>query len=290
MPVVNLPTDLLRTFVTVIEVESFTRAAEILGRTQPAVSLQVKRLEQLVGEVLIRRDGKENSLTEQGEALASYARQILRLNDLAVARFERPQKSAVLRIGLPLDYAVSLLQSSLTELIKAQPDLKIELRCDLSQNLINALQKDEVDIAVALFEGTDQQFLFRFWQENPRWVGATDIALPGDAEVPLVAHPFGCVYRDRMTSALKLSGHRWRIAFSSPGIDGVQQAVRDGLGLSCLTGPTMQQGMRFLNAEDGLPDLAPLHIGLFVRQSRLDTEGYVAVDKLAQTIEEAILV
>jgi len=92
MGIVNLSTELLRTFITVIEVASFTRAADILGRTQPAISLQVKRLEQMVGYDLIERKGKEISLTERGEALAIHARQILRLNDLAMVQFEQSRK------------------------------------------------------------------------------------------------------------------------------------------------------------------------------------------------------
>ncbi|WP_347864921.1 LysR family transcriptional regulator [Planktomarina sp.] len=90
MGIKNLSTELLRAFITVIEVASFTRAAEILGRTQPAISLQIKRLEETVGCDMIERKGKEISLTERGEALAIHARQILRLNDLAVVQFEKP--------------------------------------------------------------------------------------------------------------------------------------------------------------------------------------------------------
>lgn len=92
MKIINLPTNLLRTFVTVVEVEGFTKAANILGRTQPAISLQVQRLEQLVGHKLILRVGKDVSLTEQGESLAVYARQILQLNDIAIAHFEPRNK------------------------------------------------------------------------------------------------------------------------------------------------------------------------------------------------------
>lgn len=283
---INLPTDLLRTFVTVIEVESFTRAANILGRTQPAISLQIQRLEHLIGQTLILRDGKSIVLTERGESLAVHARQILRLNDLAVAEFERPENGAILRIGLPLDYAVNLLQSSTTAQIQKHPELKVELRCDLSKNLIAALRENEIDIAVALFDGDDQQFLFRHWREQPVWVGGSDFELVEGEEIPLVAHPYGCVYRDRMTAALELAGVHWRIAYSSPGIGGLQQAVRDGLGLSSLTGPTIQPGMRFFTAEDGLPALTPLHIGLFVRQAQLGADGYTLIDTIIQTLEQ----
>ena len=196
MKIINLPTNLLRTFVTVVEVEGFTKAANILGRTQPAISLQVQRLEQLVGYKLILRVGKEVSLTEQGESLAVYARQILQLNDIAIARFEPLNKGGIIRVGLPLDYAVNLLQAKLTELIKNNPDLRIEIRCDLSRNLIELLRNNEIDIAVALFEGNDQQFLFQNWTEKPTWVGAKNFTPPLNLEIPLIVHPHGCVYRD----------------------------------------------------------------------------------------------
>ena len=280
MKIINLPTNLLRTFVTVVEVEGFTKAANILGRTQPAISLQVQRLEQLVGHKLILRVGKDVSLTEQGESLAVYARQILQLNDIAIAHFEPRNKGETLRVGLPLDYAVNLLQTKLTELIKNNPDFSIEIRCDLSRNLIELLRKNEIDIAVALFEGNDQQFLFQNWTEKPTWVGAKNFTPPLNLEIPLVVHPHGCVYRDRMTTALKLAGLRWRIAFSSPGIGALQRAVCDGLGFSCLTEPTLRKGMASLSVVDGLPSLEPLHIGLFARQAQLGTAGYIIIDQI----------
>tara|TARA_B110000438_G_scaffold301008_1_gene354793 strand:+ start:939 stop:1820 length:882 start_codon:yes stop_codon:yes gene_type:complete len=283
MKIVNLPTDLLRTFVTVVEVGGFTNAANILGRSQPAITLQIQRLEQLVGCKLILRVGKDVSFTEQGETLTLYARQILRLNDIAIARFEPRNKGRFIRVGLPLDYAVNLLQAKLTELIKKHPDLRVEIRCDLSRNLIELLRKNEIDVAVALFEGNDQQFLFQNWHEKPIWVGATNFAPNVDKEIPLVVHPHGCVYRDRMTTALKLAGLRWRIAFSSPGIGALQRAVCDGLGFSCLTEPTLRKGMASLSAEDGFPTLEPLHIGLFARQAQLGTEGYIILDKMEET-------
>lgn len=286
MGAINLSTELLRAFITVIEVASFTRAAEILGRTQPAISLQIKRLEESVGYPLIERNGKEISLTERGEALAIHARQILRLNDLAMAQFERPNPAAKLRVGLPVDYAVNTLQSCLTDVVRQFTDVQIEIRCDLSKNLMSAMRSNDIDIAVALFDGDDQQFLYRNWKEQPTWVGATDFVIPADAEIPLVAHPFGCVYRDRMAAALKLAGRSWRIAYSSPGIGGVQRAVQDGLGLSCLTGPTVRGGMRKFSEKDGLPVLSPLHIGLFARQAQLGAGGYAAVDALVTTLED----
>jgi DNA-binding transcriptional LysR family regulator len=285
MSVTNLSIELLRAFITVIEVASFTRAAEILGRTQPAISLQIKRLEQTVGYDLIERKGKEIALTERGEALAVHARQILRLNDLAMAQFEKPSESSKLRVGLPVDYAVNTLQSCLTDVVRQFSEVQVEIRCDLSKHLLSALRSNEIDIAVALFDGDDQQFLFRNWKEQPTWVGATNFDIPDQSDIPLVVHPYGCVYRDRMETALKLAGKSWRIAYSSPGIGGVQRAVHDGLGLSCLTVPTVQGGMRTFTKKDGLPVLPPLHIGLFARQAQLGASGYAAIDAIIKTLE-----
>lgn len=286
MPIVNLSTELLRTFVTVIEVASFTRAADILGRTQPAISLQIKRLEQTVGYDLLERQGKVISLTERGEDLAVHARQILRLNDLAMAQFEKQEESPKLRVGLPVDYAVNTLQSCLTEVVRQYSEIQVEIRCDLSKNLLSALRNDEIDIAVALFDGDDQQFLFKNWKEQPTWVGAEDFDIKGQSEIPLVVHPYGCVYRDRMATALKLAGQSWRIAYSSPGIGGVQRAVSDGLGLSCLTASTVLSGMRRFSQKDGLPTLSPLHIGLFARQTQLGAGGYAAIDAMVNALEK----
>lgn len=288
MAQVNLPTELLRTFVTVIEVDSYTHAATLLGRTQPAISLQMKRLEDLVGQPLILRKGRDVALTERGESLIAHARQILRLNDIAVSQFDRATEDSTLRIGLPVDYGVRMLQSCMTRIVQQNTSLKTEIRCDLSRNLIESLRKDELDIAVGLYPGGDQQFLYRNWLEQPVWVGASGLTFKDVDELPLVVHPYGCVYRDRMTDALKHAKRRWRVAFSSPGIGSVQQAILDGIGVSCLTGPTMLEGLQRLSPDTGLPELDPLHIGLFYRQTRLARDGHQVVNEIEMTLKKLL--
>ena len=285
---VNLPTDLLRTFVTVIEVKSHTRAADLLNRSQPAVSLQIKRLEELVGYKLIRQKGRTMQVSEKGEALAMHARQILRLNDIAIGLFENTQSETDLRIGLPLDYGVRMLQREVTRLNQAYASFDMTVRCDLSQNLHDALLRDELDIIVALYQDGDPQSLLQQWREQPVWVSA-DVLNPSDFEdLPLVAHPTGCIYRQRMTSALKSVERGWKVVFSSPNIDAVQEAVRDGLGFSGLTIPTTQKGMRQLTPQEGLPALEPLRIGLFYRQTRMGRWGNTMAEHLTDTIETTL--
>ena len=175
----------------------------------------------------------------------------------------------------------------MTRIVQTNPNVKMEIRCDLSRNLIEDLRKDELDIAVGLYPGSDQQFLYRSWLEKPVWVSAKGLTYSGEDELPLVAHPFGCVYRDRMTEALKHAKRRWRVAFSSPGIASVQQAILDGIGVSCLTGPTMIDGLHPLPTNMDFPALDPIHIGLFYRQTRLAQGGHEVVNKIEATLDEA---
>ena len=271
-----------------IEVKSYTHAATLLGRTQPAISLQMKRLEDLVGQPLIVRTGRDVTLTERGQSLIGHARQILRLNDIAVSQFEGGTTDSTLRIGLPVDYGVRMLQSCITRIVQKNPNIKTEIRCDLSRNLIEGLRKDELDITIGPYPGGDQQFLHRYWLEKPIWVAAKGMTFLEYDELPLVAHPYGCVYRDRMTEALEHVERRWRIAFSSPGIGSVQQAILDGIGVSCLTGPTMLEGLAQLPTGPKLPELEPLHIGLFYRQTRLGQNGHHVVNEIETTLEAAL--
>ncbi len=286
MRVTNLPTDLLRTFVTVIEVQNYTRAADMLGRSQPAISLQIKRLEDLVGYKLITQSGRSMKVSEKGEALAMHARQILRLNDLAVGLFETQPDDETFRIGLPVDYGVMRLQRGITTLQKHNTQLNITIQCDLSQNLLSALLQDEIDFAVAIYDGGDPQFLVRHWQEFPVWVGSPSLRHEDFAEMPLIAHPQGCVYRKRMTDALKLARRNWRIVFSSPNIGAIQQAVKDELGFTCLTNSTLETGMEKITTCESLPELEPLRIGLFYRQTRMGSSGNQVVECITQIIDE----
>jgi DNA-binding transcriptional LysR family regulator len=283
----NLPTDLLRTFITAIDMGGYTRAAEILGRSQPAVSLQMQRLEALLGSRLIKQSGRTMKLTEDGKALAVIARQMLRLNDMAVGQFERTRVEDALRIGLPMDFAVQELQQGLTSYARSRQDVRMEIQCDLSRVLLERLHNDEIDMAIALFPGGDQQYLVQQWNEQPVWVAREGLRFAATAPVPLVTHPEGCEYRNRMTAALTAARRDWRIAYSSPGIGGLQRAISDGLGASALTKPTLFTGVRTLTASDGFPPLEPLHVGLFYKHSRLGNMGHAAASQLIDLVNAA---
>lgn len=285
---VNLPTDLLRTFVTVIDLGGYTRAGDALSRTQPAISLQMRRLEALVDTKLLYYDRRTLKLTDAGVALCAYARQILRLNDEAVARLGARRTANTVRVGLPTDYALVFLQDGLTRFAAQHDGLELEIRCDLSRHLREQLAAGELDLAVALYERDGEgEAAARAWQERPLWAASRVLDVRGLDPVPLVVHPEGCEYRRRMVAALERHGRAWRTAYTSPGIAELQQAVADGLGVSALTRKTLSSAMTVLDENDGFPSLPALNIGLFRARSPLPAAAGALMACLEQLLDDA---
>lgn len=284
---INLPTDLLRAFVTVIDLGGYTRAADALGRTQPAVSLQMKRLEELLDAKLLTHEGRELKLTEEGEALAVYARQLLRLNDEAVAQLKGRSAKGQLRVGLPTDFSVAFLQDSIVDFADEQSRVTLSITCDLSRKLLDLLHADELDIVIALLARDRNPYLVRSWDERPIWAVARDFPVNKSSVVPLVTHPEGCEYRRRMTAALRAEGRDWRVAYTTPDIGGLQRAVSAGMGVTALTRKTLLPDMRILASREGFPAMEPIHIGLFYKHQRLSGAGLMLVDSLIARMDEA---
>lgn len=284
---INLPTDLLRAFVSVIDLGGYTRAADALGRTQPAISLQMKRLEDLLDAKLLVHEGRELKLTEEGEALAVHARQLLRLNDEAVAQLKGRSAKGQLRVGLPTDFSVAFLQDSIVDFAGEQSKVVLSITCDLSRKLMDLLHADELDIVIALLSRERNPYLVRSWEERPIWAVARDVTLNRQAPVPLVTHPEGCEYRRRMTAALRAEGRDFRIAYTTPDIGGLQRAVSAGLGVTALTRKTLLPDMRALASRDGFPAMESIRIGLFYKHQRLSGAGLMLVDSLIARMDEA---
>lgn len=281
----NLPTDLLRTFIAVVELGGHSKAGVVLGRSQPAISLQIRRLEDLVRTPLLTQEGRAIHPTPAGEALLSYAREMVRINDEAVRYFHRSDMNGVLRIGLPTDYAVAFLQNTLTTFHHQNPDVDLEIHCDLSRELHQHLRSDDLDIIVATMSTGRMPYLSRAWVEQPIWAAAEGLELPDDRPVPLGAHLEGCDYRSRMIEALDGAERRWRLVYTGPGISGLQNAVQNGLCVTALTKATMMAGMRELLEEEGFPTLEPLRIGLFYKHPRLSPAGLQLVSDLVAGLE-----
>lgn len=287
MAVINLPTDVLRTFLAVIDLGSFTKAGQLLGRTQPAISLQIRRLEDLVGMPLMDTSGRNISLTKDGEALSRHARQLLAMNDEIIAKLQKRESTGSLRVGLPTDYAVSFFQKALASFARLNPDVQMSIHCDVSDQLLDMFSRNDLDIAIAMFDDAPPPGLIYAWAEKPIWTAASDSDVDRREPVPLAAHPEGCHYRSRMVKCLDQIGKGWRITYSSPGVSGLQQAVQSGLAVTALTRRTLMRGMRVLTEKDGFPPLADIHVGLHFKNTGASTAALLLVNYVMQALHDS---
>lgn len=280
----NLPIDLLRTLITISEVGGHTRAAKLLGRTQPAISLQIKRLDQMLGVKLLAQTGQRTVLSDDGQRLAVYARQILRLNDEVVARFASETIESSLRIGIPTDFSTAFLQDAILKFGQQSTGTELKIHCSLSANLIDELHRGEHDVVIALCSDEDNQYLSHHWIQQPLWVCAEKFKLAKDQPVPIIAHHEGCAYRDRMTSVLSRERRQWSIVFSAPGIAEIQRAVLSSFGVTALTEKTLLKGMRPLRKNEGFPALPAINVGIFYRHSQVSQAGLSLIEHLNQLL------
>jgi DNA-binding transcriptional LysR family regulator len=287
MRLVNLPIDNLRTLVAVVDLGSYTKAAERVGRTQPAVTLQIQKLQELSGCRIMKAGGRDFALTEDGELLLRYARQILRLNDEIASRLQKRKPEGVVRIGLPTDYAVAFLQRVLANFLEQHKEVELEISCQLSAITMQRLADDELDLAIAMYSERQNDSLAYSWAERPIWVTAENNDTHLRNPVPIAAHHKGCEYRERMIRTLDSIGRAWRIAYVSPGISGLQEAVKAGFGISALTRRTLLRGMQVLTEGDGFPAMPDIRIGLHYKHSNLSTAALMLVSYIVQSLHDS---
>ncbi|MCA0202063.1 MAG: LysR family transcriptional regulator [Proteobacteria bacterium] len=261
-PSENLELGLLRTFVTVVDAGSFSVAATRLLRGQPAISLQVKRLEDQLGKTLLQRSPRQISLTPDGETLLQYARRMLSLNDEAIDQMKEPEVSGVVRLGAPEDFATSHLPKVLGAFARSHPRVTIEMTCELTLQVLSRFRKGGLDLALVKRERSSSVKGTSVWREPLVWVAAdSSVALSGP--VPLVVSPSPCLYRKRATDTLSRAGRKWRIAYTCASLAGAHAAVRAGLGVAVLPKEMVPQDLLILDAErSSLPQLADTEMAL----------------------------
>lgn len=265
MLLTNLDMDVLRSFVTGTELGSFAKAAERLGRSQSAVSLQLRKLEEQVGETLLRKDGRGLALTSAGEIMLSYAKRLLELNDEALSATRGVAVEGWVRLGLVQDFAESWLPLLLGRFARAHPQIKVDVLVERGVNLAEAVEKGELDLALCWGDYPSPRR--RKVAEIPlRWVGASDFHLAPNEPVPLIAFKQPCTFRTRAIETLDDAGMPWRIAFNSPSLAGLYAAVEAGLGVTPRTAEGIPSRLRVLGDDSGLPPMNStidlyLHVG-----------------------------
>jgi DNA-binding transcriptional LysR family regulator len=263
---VNLDLDLVRTFVTIATLRSFTRAAERLMRQQSTISLQIRRLEDTLGRRLLERTPRSVTLTPAGEAFLADAQRMLDLNDDVVARAAEPAMHGTVRLGTPEDFATQHLPQVLARFAAAYPGVALDVTCDLTLTLIERFRQGHFDLMLykrTPKTGTAGQ---RVWREPLVWVRGERHFEDFDAAIPLVVSPEPCVYRQRATTALTSAKRPFRIAYTCASLAGSVAAVQAGLGIAVLPKGMVPLG---LHAIDGgpLPDLADTEISLVASRS-----------------------
>lgn len=256
-----LDVDQLRTFVAIAETGSFTRAAEIVHKTQSAVSMQMKRLEERVGRPLFARDGRVSKLTEDGERLLDYARRIVKLNVEAVSAFGDEEFTGRVRLGVPDDYADRYLPEIMARFSRVYPGVELTVFCEPSIDLIARIDRSEIDIAIVTScDAYRASEIFR--QERLLWVASNRHAIHLDTPLPLALGRPTCNWRRAAMNSLDSMGRTHRLLFSSENAGAISAAVLAGLAVSVLPTSGLRPGMRVLTPADGFPELPPCRIGL----------------------------
>lgn len=258
----NLEIDALRTFVAVAEHRNFTRAADVVSRTQSTVSVQVRNLEDRLGFALFERTKRSVALTERGEKLLGYAQHILRLNDEGVRAVTEAPLAGRLRLGITEYFAPHHMPAILGAFRDAHPTLEVEVTTGVTGHLRGLMKAGELDMVIGRRElGSTEGELIR--RERLAWVAAPGFKLRPRDPVSLALLPVGCGIRSLATGTLDKLGRPWRPTYCGPSVLGLQSAVSAGLGVSCLTHSAVLDGFRTLGAREGLPPLPDSELSLF---------------------------
>ncbi len=284
----DLDSSLLRAFVTVVEAGSISAAADSLARTQAAVSMQLRRLEDQLERRLLERSPRGVRLTDAGQVFLPYAQGILGAGADAQRALSAGHVAGQVRLGMLEDIAVGRLPHALRRFSAAYPRIALELVIAGSAALSGRLAAGELDLVIGdpgLIDATP----YAAWTQTLHWVGARGFERDADAPLPLVSFGEDCLWQEKVLAALKRARISWRIVCTSTSLPGVQSAVEAGLGVSVLLDANIRHGsMRVLGAGEGLPTPPLADFGLFERE--VSSANAAAVRSLQGFLSEELKV
>jgi DNA-binding transcriptional LysR family regulator len=260
----GLDPDLLRAFAFIAEEGSFTRAAERVGRTQSAVSMQVQRLEAVLGQkVLVRGKGGAVALTPHGRYLLERGRDLLALNDEIWSMFRAPQVHGTVRLGTPDDYALQYLPQILRRFADTHPAVQVDVTCAPSSEVVERLKAGELDLIVCS-EGHEPRRwpTVELWRGPLRWIVSDRHCAHRLDPLPLALADSNCAWRRVTLRTLDQDGRNYRIAYTSSTLAGTYPPVMAGLAVTVSPLTWMPDGLRALAAGEGLPTLPDVGIEL----------------------------
>jgi DNA-binding transcriptional LysR family regulator len=255
----SIDSELLRTFVAIADQSGFTRAAQALNRTQSAVSMQMKRLEDdVVQRALFQRDGRQLRLTAEGQVLLGYARRILNLHSEVLSTLREPHMVGSVRIGTPDDYVMRFLPGILSRFAQSYPLVQVEVHCESSAQL---LQRQDLDLSIVTRKPGDEiGQLLR--QERFVWAEAVGFSPSEQNTMPLAMFNSDCFCRLWACNALETMGRDYRVAYTSPSLSAIMAVVGAGLAVTAQLRSLITPDLRILGEAEGLPELPSCSIVL----------------------------
>lgn len=277
----NLDIDLLKTFLAVADTGSFTRAAEDVNKTQSAVSMQMKRLEELLGRPLFARDGRNIRFAPDGERLIEYARRMVAMNDEAVSTFTRPELTGTVRFGTPDDYADRFLPEIVARFSRTHPLVTVDVECMASYLLAERIRRGQMDLALVTI-GVESVTGDPVRREPLVWVTSAKHNVHMLEVLPLASPD--CEWRKAVLAALDAHKRKYRIAYSSSNSNAINAVVQTGLAVGAVPELCVRPGMRVLTERDGFPPIGSFDIGL----TRKPGKASSAVEALARHVTESL--
>lgn len=281
----NIPTELLRTLIAVVDLRSFTRAAHSLGVTQPAVSAQVKRLQAMLGGELFDKSAPGVTLTPKGEVVVNFARRLLSINDQILDMTTRNSPLDRLRIGIPTGDPEPAVLQLIAKFRDDHPQFHVQVCNEPSDNLLREFRRGEYDLIAATAD-EEQPIRPRWsWQEKTAWCAASPSAVPNNGPIPLVVLGEGSLTRRMSVKALEEAGEEYEIAYVGRSYAGLIAAVSAGLGVACWAQHRLlAAGLPVFEQTPRLPKLADVTLGVYIGEGREGT----ALDDLASRIASVI--
>ena len=272
----------LKSFIAIADTGSFTKAALAVGRTQSALSLQIKKLEENLGCELFNRGARRATLTEQGEIFSCYARRIIQLQLEVYSRLKEPEIEGEIRFGTPEDFATHYLPEVLAMFRKHHPRIQLNVDCDLTLNLLEGFQQEKFDLILVKRDPQRVKGGNRVWREPLVWAAAK--GWHAQKPLTLILSPQPCIYRSRALAALDRAKMPWRIAYTSPSLAGTVAAVKAGLGITVLPQNMLPTGVNSIRNELKLPELADAELALIKREG-ISKAGEMLAEHIISSLE-----
>lgn len=279
-----LDLDQLRSFVAIAESGSFTRAADAVHKTQSAVSMQMRKLEERIGRPIFVRDGRHSKLTADGERLLGYARRMVRLSNETLAAFDGNELSGHVRLGTPDDYAERFLPEILARFARSNPLVEVMVDCQPTEELITLVRDGNLDLSIITYgRGGGLGEIVR--QEPLLWVTSAHHRLEMEEPLPLALGRPTCEWRRAAVEALASAGRSYRVLYLSWSAAAISAAVLAGLAVTVMPESALRSGMRVLGEAEGFPRLPTCEIGLVRSWLR---PASAIVDALAEHIVSSL--